>query len=426
MNGVTYKRELSHSYMVVKSESCDIAEHYACRMMMQNRIGRLLPCSRRQLDGEQFLYYDISSKQPLERLYEARRLDAEGMKQIIYAIAAMQADLGEYLLDEQGLMLEAGTIFADVETEELFFCYDPEQQSTSQRYMKLADFFLGHVDHGEACAVHIAYQFYKMSQTEYFVLSSFLPFLEKELEARHAVNDGVQTGGWEDLSAEESRTAYGEGEKSGAAWMSAGEAERALWEDLQESDGAAAVPKEKKSWFRSFFFRKRKTAGTKKSKKSGRKRRFAGREPEEEKSVPKDWQTAVWNSYAGQEAFVSTGETIYFADLDKPKKAPKGIPCLEDEDQERQFRLENLPLTVGKLKGRVAIVLEDRSVSRMHARFENGEGGICVRDLNSRNGTLVNGKKLAPNEAAELSEGDLIQFGRERFRYGFIDSKALK
>lgn len=435
MNDVTYKRELNHSYMVVRCDTGDVSESYAYRMMTQNRIGRLLQCSLRQLDGEAFLYYDISSRQPLERLYEARRLDAEGLKQILYAVAAALTDLGEYLLDGQGLMLEAGMIFADVETEELYFCFNPEKCDAGQRYGRLADFFLGHVDHGEEHAVNIAYQFYRMSKAEYFVLSNFLPFLEKELSAWRAEKSSSQAGAWEgrDMESAAGTDSRKPGGEAGTEWTAAAEGETALWEELQEPEGEASGRKEKKGWLERIFGSKRDAAGQEKGK-SGRKREkkpkgrraFASGKPERENPAKEEWSASVWNSYAAQEAFMQTGETVYFADLDKPKKKPAGILCLTEEDGDRQFRLENLPLTVGKLKGKVAIVLEDRSVSRMHARFEDGESGICIRDLNSRNGTLVNGRKLSPDEAAELSLGDLVQFGRERFRLGMIDSKALK
>ena len=43
-----------------------------------------------------------------------------------------------------------------------------------------ADFFLEHIDHGQEQAVNLAYEFYRLSKADYFVLSSFLPFLEKD------------------------------------------------------------------------------------------------------------------------------------------------------------------------------------------------------------------------------------------------------
>ena len=178
-----YKRELNHSYMVLACSGEELAERYDYRIMMHNRIGRLLPCSLRQMDGEDFLYYEISSKQPLERLYEGGKLKAADLAYIIREIAAVQTDLGEYMLDESGLLLEEGMIFADVETRELYFAFYPGSRSAESQYGGLADFFLGHTDHGQEQAVNLAYEFYRMSKADYFVLSSFLPLLEKELAA---------------------------------------------------------------------------------------------------------------------------------------------------------------------------------------------------------------------------------------------------
>ena len=124
MSDAIYKRELNHSYLVRKCSRTEFLEQYAFRMMKENRIGHLLDCGQRVLDGETFLYYDISSRQPLERLYESAKMGVDDLAAIVRAIAAMQADLEEYLLDEQGLLLETELLFADVESEELFFCFD--------------------------------------------------------------------------------------------------------------------------------------------------------------------------------------------------------------------------------------------------------------------------------------------------------------
>lgn len=407
MMDIVYKRELSHSYMVIKSISQDVLEGYDYRMMTQNQIGRLLACSKRQLDGEVYLYYDISSRQPIERLFEEKKLDVEGLKRIVYGIEAILEDLGEYLLDERGLLLDAGTIFADVETEELYFCFYPEQEEIAHQYARLADFFLEHVDHGDEHAVNIAYQFYKMSKAEYFVLSAFLPVLEKELaewrekkKNREPVVDRIpfmtETEGVDFPKLPEETEAFPEPETAPeGGWL-----RRILGGRNQEN-------------------KKKKRDGRKRKEKISAKRHGEGVKEE-------SGTESVWSGYEGQQALLQSGETVYFTDLEMTEEKERGTPCLTEEGGERQFFLDSMPLTVGKLRGRVSIVLTDSSVSRLHARFDYGEDGICVTDLNSRNGTLVNGKKLAPHETAPLNRGDLIQFGRERFRYGFVDSEARK
>lgn len=51
-------------------------------------------------------------------------------------------------------------------------------------------------------------------------------------------------------------------------------------------------------------------------------------------------------------------------------------------------------------------------VSRTHARFERSGVRIFVRDLNSSNGTWINGNRLVPDHVHEIFDGDRIEFGR--------------
>ena len=146
-----------------------------------------------------------------------------------------------------------------------------------------------------------------------------------------------------------------------------------------------------------------------------RKSKSVGEECEEV-SVSRTDQM-VWDSYEQQLYENGSQETVYFADLDSMTEQYDGLYCLNAQGKEQRLVLKGLPLTIGKLKGRVSVVLSDRSVSRIHARLEGYGGRISVRDLNSRNGTSVNGHKLSPNESVQLQEGDMVCFGRERFRY---------
>lgn len=59
-----------------------------------------------------------------------------------------------------------------------------------------------------------------------------------------------------------------------------------------------------------------------------------------------------------------------------------------------------------------AIWIDDSSVSRRHARVVIGESGAVVEDLGSKNGTLLNGRRLKKKEP--LSDGDEIVVGPAR------------
>lgn len=53
-----------------------------------------------------------------------------------------------------------------------------------------------------------------------------------------------------------------------------------------------------------------------------------------------------------------------------------------------------------------------KHLSRQHARFTFRDGEWYLEDLGSMNGTLVNGKRIAPNNPVRLYGGDTIQFSQ--------------
>ena len=56
------------------------------------------------------------------------------------------------------------------------------------------------------------------------------------------------------------------------------------------------------------------------------------------------------------------------------------------------------------------IVIDDEAMSRKHLRIERGRP-VTVEDLGSRNGTVVRGSKLAPNQPVEIQLGEPIAIG---------------
>jgi len=62
------------------------------------------------------------------------------------------------------------------------------------------------------------------------------------------------------------------------------------------------------------------------------------------------------------------------------------------------------------------ITLLDEGISREHALilYDEGVGGYSVEDLQSTNGTKVNGKRV---RSAELNDGDELQVGQTRFQF---------
>jgi hypothetical protein len=101
--------------------------------------------------------------------------------------------------------------------------------------------------------------------------------------------------------------------------------------------------------------------------------------------------------------------------LGSPAGGQLSLALLDEFDQPvRGFRLSRrTPMTIGRDPTN-DIVLADRSVSGHHAvvRYMNGEWVLA--DLDSRNGTYVNGAAIATETS--ILEHDVVQFGAVRLQ----------
>lgn len=75
-------------------------------------------------------------------------------------------------------------------------------------------------------------------------------------------------------------------------------------------------------------------------------------------------------------------------------------------------QLEADRITVGRSAGNDIVLSDDSQVSRVHAVLERFAGIWSVRDVSSRNGTFVNGSRVAGE--ARLGPGDELRIGRTR------------
>lgn len=70
------------------------------------------------------------------------------------------------------------------------------------------------------------------------------------------------------------------------------------------------------------------------------------------------------------------------------------------------------------------VLPDDTHMSSLHFMAEVEEKGVVLRDLASRNGTMVNGRSVAPAAAVYLADGDLIVAGETRFLVKIVTPRA--
>lgn len=74
----------------------------------------------------------------------------------------------------------------------------------------------------------------------------------------------------------------------------------------------------------------------------------------------------------------------------------------------RTYTFKGNKLTIGR-QPQNDIVIDNLSVSRRHAAITSSDGGFVLKDLESKNGTYLNGKSV---DQAQLKEGDTITIGK--------------
>ena len=69
----------------------------------------------------------------------------------------------------------------------------------------------------------------------------------------------------------------------------------------------------------------------------------------------------------------------------------------------------------GKLETACDAVISLPTVSRIHAKIRKKEENYFLSDMNSRNGTSVNGRLLRPDEEYQLEPEDEVDFAQARY-----------
>ncbi len=69
--------------------------------------------------------------------------------------------------------------------------------------------------------------------------------------------------------------------------------------------------------------------------------------------------------------------------------------------------------TIGRNAGVCDIFIDEPSVGRLHAEVHLTNQRVYVRDLNSANGTFINGQRIAPNQYSAFEVGDKLTVGRQ-------------
>ncbi len=95
---------------------------------------------------------------------------------------------------------------------------------------------------------------------------------------------------------------------------------------------------------------------------------------------------------------------------------------IEGEAILRRYCFDALPARVGRRPGQ-EVRLDLPHISIDHAEISARDGELWLRDLNSRNGTFLNGERVTGER--RLAQGDIVHFGSSEFEVGRTQPAGL-
>ena len=362
-------RNLNCNYERILLDKSPEEKRFQYCMLSRGGIKGLLSCNLRYINGSAYLYYDITSKQNIAQVYGKRLITRQWVKDFAWSMQQIRDELARFLLDEQNILWYPQQIYQELESNVFSFLYMP-YYAGDNGLEKLLEFVIERMDYEDERLVECVYKMYEQFEKggQDYLCSQIL----QDVEMLNVVSERMPEGMENQQEIAEIKIA----------------------EDIV-TDAEKVVPLEKTHMsIRSIF-------------KSKRKKDKAARDDYRETMQPLMAGYAVAEETAYEEE--EWGKTVYIEAKAVDKEA---IYCLYTPEGRIVAKLEKEFLTIGKIKEEADVVLEDMSVSRMHARICKEGKEIYLEDLNSTNGTCKNGLQLQPYEKRLLENEDEIMIGK--------------
>lgn len=396
-----YVRELRENYLQITGENCN---DYGMKMLVGQEIQGFLNMTERKINGESRFLYRISSLISMEDSFLNKNITDKDLDGIIKSFLVIFEGIENHLMDYNGIILEPEMIYSDIGTGKWYFVYYAEKENSFNEDLKrLFEYIIKNVNHKDTRAVTMAYGIYKR-------------LCEENINPRDLFD--METGEQE------------EGEIIKEQRVIESVIPEVIQEEVEEPDkkkiyisygiiglyGIAVL-----YTFMGIFFAGIRVSG---------------------------WKGGTYVvllillgvlGYFGYNWYIKnrllfvkvttkevqvpfTKENIRVI-VPRENKEEENLTVLLQEDTkghilkwrdgmgEKSYDINSMVTIVGSAFDRADCVISQTGISRIHARITNEGDKYFIKDMNSTNGTKVNGRELACYELCELKSNDRIELG---------------
>ena len=393
---IQYQRNLKNSYMVIIEPERPLNPdgELAERMLQRQPLSGLLTWVSMEHQGDMTFWYQITGMQSLTDRLQQQSVDHILLQGILAVLLGLQEELPRYYLKPEHLLLRAEQIFIDTAGGRIRLCYEPMwSRDPRESLQELLEQLLPHIDHSDKAAVALAYGLYEncqqsnadvwryvREQSQAFPLcgQQVMPTAEMPESGGEADASHTDVAEADDLSGRRGAALFSDDHNKNATHGTSF-AQRiepfihpALHPILQQ------LPEKYKR------FRKRDK----------------DRQPE-----------PIYMFEPEEEAAVCENPTVYLG----AGEHTQGRLNYVGSGVQPSFQVEGDVFLIGGKNGQADGQIDAPGVSRSHARITREEDAYYIEDLNSRNGTCLNGELLLYRQKRRLKSGDHLRFAQEEY-----------
>lgn len=399
-----FVRESGGAYMKLKESAA--TDRAQMKMAGGNDMEGFLRVVERRINDESYFWYDISSMLSMETVFENREISADDMRRLAKALGSAAETVGEYLLDLDGIVLEPDKIFTDAERRSFKLCYfSGKETSFEEDVRRLFEYIMGRLCHSDGEAVTIAYGIYKRINSGENNPSRLFEFEEKKgtavcelTEEKTEVREVIPETVYSEEEKEDRKLFYAVYALAGVLGTGflvflAGAVLPGFTPFGMGGAGCAGgcIIIGASAFFGYKWFDSHKDSFI-------RVTTVRTRQPFEKKEV-----RIIVPDKSGEEDNLTVV-------LNGAKESAHYLRW-EDVSGAHKYEIGEGAVIVGCDAKKADCAIELPGISRMHARISKEEEEYYIKDLNSTNGTFVDGKELSCFELCRIKAGSKIILG---------------
>ncbi len=389
---VSYQRSASRSYMILSGEEGE--DGYEQEMLRQNSVRLLLSFYMVELDRGMQVWYDITGLRSLKDIVRTEGVTIENLYMAVSSIARGFSLLSQYLIRDENILMDPGAVYFDREDKpNVRLCYCPLlHESPASQLLKFFEFYMDQVDDARDQVARLVYRLYEMCRNP-VTIDELAETIRKEMETADPVDMMPSTERMISIREEEQDQA------------------KPIQNDVIKDEKSADPPVSKKRVDKPSLSDKLK--GLLMDKFPGitrllKKERGSREEKKEAFDIADDFVFDPDTELRQKTVFMR--KTDAAVEQKEAKDHFEGLLVYEGKGTENNYHIQTRRFRIGSQEGENDAVLHSAVVSRHHAVITREDGDFYIEDLNSTNGTYLNGELLSYNKRQRLNRMDRIVF----------------